>query len=209
MAWRLAKSLSTLLAEANAAAPDRNKRNDGTIGDAAHAARASSHNPNAYGVVTALDITHDPAHGMDCGVLFEYLRTHPHPELRYIIHNRQVARRTSGWAVKVYTGSNPHTGHIHIAVGTGTDSNPLPPYDSTQSWGVAAEFGEEVDDMTPDEVRKIVREEIDVVWSPDVDEAQKHLVEAGLLSKPRSAGKAASVGLVMLLISRVLRKLGK
>ena len=155
MAWRLAKSLATLLAEANAVAPNRNKRNDGTIGDAAHAARASSHNPNAYGVVTALDITHDPAGGMDCGALFEYLRTHPHPELRYIIHNRKVARRTSGWEVKNYTGSNPHTGHIHTAVGAGTDSNPLPPYDSTQAWGIAAAFGEE-DDMT-DEDRKLLK----------------------------------------------------
>jgi hypothetical protein len=65
------------------------------------------------------------------------------------------------------------------------------------------------DDMTPDEVRKIVREEIDVVYSSDVDAAQAHLVEAGLLSKKRAAGKAASVGLVMLMVSRVLRKLGK
>ena len=160
--WRLAQSLVVLRQECNAVAPNRRKYNDGTIGDAAHAARSSRHNPNAQGVVTALDITHDPANGMDCGSLFEYLRTHPHPNLCYIIHNRQVARRASGWVVKNYTGSNPHTGHIHISVGLGTDGNPLPPYDDTTSWGLAAWKGQaetpkEEEDMT-DAERKLLTE---------------------------------------------------
>ncbi len=46
--------------------PNRDKSSDGTIGDPAHQARNSDHNPNAYGVVTAINITNDPAHGSRC-----------------------------------------------------------------------------------------------------------------------------------------------
>ena len=38
-AWRIAKSLDTLLAQLNALAPHRSKLSDGSIGDAAHATR--------------------------------------------------------------------------------------------------------------------------------------------------------------------------
>jgi hypothetical protein len=126
-----------LRSECNLYAPQRSKTYDGTIGDAAHAARASRHNPNSAGVVTALDITHDPAHGMDCQKLFDYLRGHPHKDLAYIIHNRQRAAKADGWRVKPYTGTSDHKGHIHIAVGTGSDYNPKPPYDDTAPWGIA------------------------------------------------------------------------
>ncbi len=150
MAWTRAKSLAVLLAEANAVAPHRSKAWDGTIGDSAHAARASRHNPNAAGVVTALDITHDPAHGMDTYALFDYLREHPHPDLYYVISNRRVARRADGWTVKRYTGSSPHDHHIHVAVGTGPDRQPGPPYDDTDSWGLR-EWKQGGDDMNAEQ----------------------------------------------------------
>ncbi len=81
MSWRLAYSLTTLRAECNAAAPNRRKHNDGDIGDAAHASRVSRHNPYR-GVVTALDITHDPARGMDVHALVRRMTAggrSPHP----------------------------------------------------------------------------------------------------------------------------------
>jgi hypothetical protein len=65
MAPRIAKSLDVLRSQINKAHPNRSKVSDGWIGDTAHAARASDHNPNSGGVVTALDLTHDPAHGFD------------------------------------------------------------------------------------------------------------------------------------------------
>jgi hypothetical protein len=65
------------------------------------------------------------------------------------------------------------------------------------------------DDMTPDEVRAIVAEEIDIIYSKDVAVAQTHLVRLGVLSKDRTADRAASVGFVCLLLSRVLKLLGK
>src|SRR4051794_9209283 len=60
MAFRLAKALETLRSQVNAAHPTRRKASDGWIGDTAHSARKSDHNPNSAGVVCALDMTHDP-----------------------------------------------------------------------------------------------------------------------------------------------------
>lgn len=142
MAWRLAVSLRTLRDEINAWAPNRSKASDGTIGDPAHAARASRHNPNDFGVVCALDVTHDPAGGCDVHALADRLREMKaagagHPELAYIVSNRRICSPTNGWAWRSYSGSNPHTLHAHFAVGVGPDSEPRPPYDSTQAWGVA------------------------------------------------------------------------
>lgn len=144
--WRLAKSLQTLLDEANAVSPNRDKRYDGTIGDAAHASRPSRHNPNNAGVVCALDLTHCEA--FDTYDLFDFLRAYPHPDLAYIISNRRVASRAKDWTSRPYTGSHPHNTHIHVAVGVGPDSEPLPPYDNTDLWGLAAWRGE---DMTPEQ----------------------------------------------------------
>lgn len=137
--WRLAKSLSTLLGEANAYAPHRSRRIDGTIGDAAHAARSSRHNPYK-GVVTALDLTHDPAGGFDAHAIARKLTQHPHPNLYYIISNRQAAYRKEGFVWRKYGGSHPHDKHIHVAVGWGPDSAPfsaLGQVDDTSAWGLS------------------------------------------------------------------------
>ena len=153
MAWRVAKSLLVLLDEVNAVAPNRSKGVDGTLGDAAHRARVSRHNPNRYGVVTAMDITHDPAHGMDVHALVRRLTAGgrcPHPNCAYIISNRQVARRSNGWKWETYGGSHPHDQHAHFAAGEGSDADPRSPYDDTTPWGIAAALGKE-DDMTDEE----------------------------------------------------------
>ena len=139
MAWRLAKSLATLRDEIGQVAPRRSRLADGTIGDPAHASRASRHNPNRYGVVTALDITHDPEGGMDVHALARRLVQDPHSELEYVISNGQIAKRRTGFDWERYYGSNAHIKHAHFAAGVGPDSDPLPPYDSTAAWGVAAQ----------------------------------------------------------------------
>ena len=59
MTWRLAGSLVTLRNEINAAYPGRSKVSDGSIGDTSHSARVSDHNPDAGGVVRAIDVTQD------------------------------------------------------------------------------------------------------------------------------------------------------
>ena len=134
MTWRLATSLETLRGEINALAPNRSTVSDGAVGDPAHASRASRHNPNSAGVVTALDLTHDPANGCDIHAIARRIARNPHPELDYIISNGEVAGRATDWEWLDYGGSNPHTKHAHFGVGVGSDRDPRPPYDSTAPW---------------------------------------------------------------------------
>lgn len=163
MPWRLARSLETLRAEVNAAFPRRSKSSDGTLGDAAHQARPSRHNVNPAGVVTALDLTHDPINGCDIHAIARRIAKNPHPNLEYIISNAQVAKRRTGFKWEPYRGSNPHTRHAHFAVGTGPDSDPQQPYDDTDPWGVAP--GQEDDIVTPEDIKKIA----DAVWGKEID----------------------------------------
>lgn len=116
---RLALSLETLRAQVNAIAPKRNKRSDGWIGDAAHSARRSDHNPNAAGVVCALDITHDPDGGMDCRDLAAVLSSAEDPRIAYLIWNGLICSgeySSRAWRWREYTGTNPHKTHLHISV---------------------------------------------------------------------------------------------
>lgn len=136
MGWRLANSLNRLRDQVNAAYPNRSKASDGTIGDAAHAAGASDHNPNGAGVVCAMDITNSPQTGFDVHALADRLRVNRHPDLKYIISNRRIAGAWTGWAWAPYNGSNPHTQHAHFSVGRGNDGQSTPPYDDTNDWAL-------------------------------------------------------------------------
>lgn len=123
MAWRVAKSLLILRDQINALAPNRNKAADGTIGDAAHSASKSDHNPNSAGVVTAMDITHDPRNGVDAGKIARKLAASRDPRIKYIISNGEILSATvSPWQWRKYTGSNPHDRHFHVSVGANYDS---------------------------------------------------------------------------------------
>jgi len=205
---RLAKSLVVLRAECNAVAPNRKKTADGWIGDAAHAARASAHNPNSAGVVCALDITHDPAHGMDGAKLFEHCRTLPHPNLRYLIHNRKRAGRPD-WTVKPYTGSNPHTGHVHFTVGTGSDSRTLPPYDDTTPWGIAEGLEDDMDQTTFDRMADdYMKRNVVTTYAPDLKEAVDGCAKLGLLETKHAGNKPISASLFRVALWRLAKKAG-
>lgn len=121
MSWRLAKSLERLRAQVNGRWPARSKVSDGTIGDAAHAKSASDHNPNAAGVVTALDLTHDPANGCNAQRIADVLASSRDPRIKYLIWNRQMLRSYAKpgippWTWAPYTGPNPHATHLHVSV---------------------------------------------------------------------------------------------
>jgi hypothetical protein len=117
--WRLAEALVTLRNQINVAFPARNHESDGTIGDARHQGSSSDHNPwvrhGQHGVVTAMDVTHDPAHGVDGRKLVELLIKDP--RVKYVIFNRKIYNRTKmplQW--RTYRGSNPHDKHFHVSV---------------------------------------------------------------------------------------------
>lgn len=119
MTWRLAASLDGLRKQINALSPNRSKVSDGTIGDTAHSNRKSDHNPDGDGIVRALDITHDPAHGIHSHKLALALVESRDPRISYIISNGKIVSGASGkqpWVWRNYTGKNPHNHHVHISV---------------------------------------------------------------------------------------------
>jgi murein L,D-transpeptidase YcbB/YkuD len=121
MAWRVAKSILKMRDQFNAACPRRNKSSDGFIGDAKHASRSSDHNPwvkdGKTGVVTAGDFTHDPGNGMHTWDIAEFLRTQRDPRIKYVISNRRIFSSVqNAWTWRKYTGSNPHSSHMHVSV---------------------------------------------------------------------------------------------
>lgn len=139
MTWRLARSLIVLRDQVNALVPNRDKSSDGSIGDENHSARTSDHNPNEHGVVCAIDITHDPAHGFDSYAFADMLRSpgHRDPRIKYIISNRRIASGENedhpAWVWRPYSGTNPHDHHVHISVKPDKAH-----YDSVADWAIAA-----------------------------------------------------------------------
>lgn len=139
MSWRLAKSLEGLRSQVNALYPNRSKASDGTIGDEAHASRSSDHNPwvkiteggKTVGIVSGMDLTHDPDDGMDSYALADTIRLSGDKRLKYVISNGRIASATKGWAWRVYTGKNKHDHHVHVSV---QPDKAL--YDDTTPWAL-------------------------------------------------------------------------
>lgn len=140
MAWptnpRLAKSLVVFREQIDKLYPNRNKASDGALGDTLHASTgaASDHNPwfndaNGVGVVTAIDITHDPRQGCDCNKIAEALRQSRDPRIKYVIFNSRTYDPGDGfgWEWQDYSGDNPHDKHMHVSVNINN-------YDDTQPW---------------------------------------------------------------------------
>lgn len=124
-AWRVAESLRVLFDQVNAIAPKRSHASDGTIGDAAHQGTDSDHNPRVISgagstpVVTAADITHDPADGADMDAISDALRASEDPRIKYVIFNRLIMSGSPGplpWVWRAYDGDNPHDKHMHVSV---------------------------------------------------------------------------------------------
>ena len=109
--WHLAPSLAQLRREINTRWPSRDKTSDGTIGDAAHSARASDHNPNSRGSVNAIDIDED---GIDAWGLVALLITDP--RVYYVIYEGRIWQRKHGFVPRPYTGINAHRKHVHVSI---------------------------------------------------------------------------------------------
>lgn len=121
MGWTLAPALATLRAEVNARWPNRSKAYDGTIGDTAHQARISEHNPDALGVVRAIDLD---INGVNVQQLLNAVIRDD--RVHYVIHNRLIYSRTNGWKARNYTGASAHTRHVHISLRNRTSEKATP-----------------------------------------------------------------------------------
>lgn len=148
MAWRVARSLETLRAQLDEAHPGRSKASDGTIGDAAHQAQVSDHNPDGAGVVRALDVTHDPAHGLDIGQLSDALVASRDSRISYVIANRLITGPAYGWEWADYDGDDPHENHLHLSVVGDARADDPRLWSIGVTAGTAAAPGEEEDDVS-------------------------------------------------------------
>jgi hypothetical protein len=136
--WRVAESLLRLKAQVDDAAPNRSTASDGTIGDKNHWPKGadSDHNPwvsdGGQPVVTAIDITHDPARGCDAGLLANSLVASRDPRVKYIIYNRRIISSiVKPWQWRQYNGENPHDRHMHLSV-----KSDMASYDDTSEWQI-------------------------------------------------------------------------
>jgi hypothetical protein len=125
----LADSLRNLFAEVDAVWPNRDRRTDGWIGDREHQKRQSDHNPDSRGIVHAIDIDRD---GIDTNYVVEQCISDDRPT-NYVVWNRQIWSRSRDFRPRAYTGSNPHTDHIHVSIlhGINWESN-------NWRWGIGA-----------------------------------------------------------------------
>lgn len=133
--WVLTKQLQAFRDQMNAAFPDRDRTSDGTISDAAHQAESRTghspddtpgSNPEWDGdpdntpEVRAIDIdsdTGDPEVSMEDIVqhLLRLARAGKLTMIRYMIFNRRIWSASTDWAQQTYTGSSPHTEHLHLS----------------------------------------------------------------------------------------------
>lgn len=124
MAWRVAGCLNALVGEVDAHAPGRSRRSDGSIGDEAHRRQGSDsdHNPwvidrFGVGVVTARDITHDPAGGVDIDDLTDRVANARPRWLKYMIANDYILDTRPGFSPWqwVHRPGIGHFGHAHFS----------------------------------------------------------------------------------------------
>lgn len=118
----LVPCLVALRGEFNTRFPNRDKTSDGWIGDPAHQASKSDHNPDSRGLVHAIDVDEDlrDPYGVtsmrDCvNVVVERHRRGVDNRLTYVIYERTIWSAAYGWRARTYTGSNPHDKHAHFS----------------------------------------------------------------------------------------------
>jgi hypothetical protein len=101
-----------VLRQATALFPKRKKASDGLLPSSAHI----NQNPNSdHNTGHAVDLTHDPKHGIDCADLYEKLKSDV--RVSYLIFNGRIWSKEKG--DRKYTGANKHEKHLHISIKSG------------------------------------------------------------------------------------------
>jgi hypothetical protein len=137
--WHVNEGLVPLIAQEKTAHPGMVV---GTIGDEAHQHEQSDHDPNAAGRVNAADFMIDAAFtDSDAFLMVPFLLDDK--RTKYVIWRRRIWRSPRGHVSSQvgwhdYTGSDPHTGHVHLSVWDDAHTDTTP-------WILE-------DDMTPTEL---------------------------------------------------------
>lgn len=156
MAWVNVPASVSLVGEFNDIAPGRDKSSDGTVGDLAHQQSASDHNPDETGNTGGKEDSDsiNEVHGRDVDmsgpwpsgwsmerfvqIVLARCRSGAEKRLDYIIYNRRIWSRSSGWVERDYEGSNPHDKHAHFSFRYGSGSGTSNPENITAPWGMLA-----------------------------------------------------------------------
>jgi hypothetical protein len=138
----LCKGGATLRSQIDKRWPNRDKASDGWIGDSAHAARESDHNPNKAGIVHAIDIDENMGkgaarNGKTAKKLADQLLKYALSGLpganrvKYVVYENRIASGTYPATNFVWRGKGyGHTAHIHVSFTAKADRDgsvwPLP-----------------------------------------------------------------------------------
>lgn len=123
MTPKLCKAGQQLREQFDDSYPQRSRKSDGWIGDVRHQSRgsASDHNPDAHGIVRAIDITRDlfdggqPDEMLDVADQLRLCAKRGDKRIKYIIFNHKICSAKSLWRWRAYRGINPHVRHCHVS----------------------------------------------------------------------------------------------
>jgi hypothetical protein len=121
MTHKLCKAGQQLRLQVDDSYPDRDRTSDGWIGDTRHSARPSDHNPDATGVVRAIDIDRDlsgkakPDLMPDLADQLRLCAKRGDKRISYVIFNGRIASSKKAWSWRPYDGINKHNHHCHIS----------------------------------------------------------------------------------------------
>ena len=121
MTPKLCKAGQQLRLQVDDSFPDRDRTSDGWIGDTRHQARPSDHNPDAEGIVRAIDIDRDlsnkakPDLMPDLADQIRLCAKAGDKRISYVIFDGRIASFKKAWAWRPYDGINKHNHHCHVS----------------------------------------------------------------------------------------------
>lgn len=133
MGWRVSPILAALITEIRDAHPGMVI---GTIGDQAHSEEPSDHNVDQWGFVCAGDFMIGSHYSRadaenDFDAITELIRAGDKRPAYAILDRRIVSSTVRPGIVRAYTGTDPHTGHMHVSVPHGPNPHPTTPWEIT------------------------------------------------------------------------------
>ena len=125
---KLCKAGQQLRLQIDDAFGNRQRSSDGWLGDTRHSARTSDHNPDANGIVRAIDISRNLSGAKEPDLMPDLADQIRHaaksdPRIAYIIFDGKIASGKSLWRFIAYKGINPHRHHCHVSFTKKGDAN--------------------------------------------------------------------------------------